>query len=159
MSTRSSPGLERPGVAARPAAAIVAVDLDALGQQFLDQLVDEVESVVDARGADIDGLLHQGLLQVVEREAVLQRRAGVHDELLIGADGDHGAHHQDAAGAVVKARAGPDLAPADPDDHVDEVLVVRVHSGLGLGDILLAENAAADGHAFVECLFGRAFGR
>ena len=77
-------------------------------------------------------------------------RAHVQLELLPAAEREHGADHQDAPGAVVEMRPGPDVAPGAAGDVVDPFGVEGVAALRRAVDPFVAEHAAARGLAALE---------
>jgi hypothetical protein len=106
-----------------------AVDLHALATQLLEHFTEVAEGGVGGGDSAMDRLLQQHLFYFIEWKAAFARGPHVHAKILPSPQRHRGAHHQDAARAVIEARPRPHLVPAVGDDQVLQVLGVGLCVG------------------------------
>ena len=125
-----------------------------LGRHGLDHRIGAAEAFGGDRDAGIDGSVQQNFGDLVRGDAVVERAAHMHFELMPARQRRQHADIEHAAGLVAETVAQPSVAPALGLGEFDEMLGERISLLLAGIDIGGAEHLAADLGAFARPFCG-----
>src|SRR5450759_2408151 len=119
---------------------------------LVERLARIAEGIYSRGNATVHANLQQDLLNLVLGEAVLQRPLDVQFQFMGPVERPEHGQIDDAAGAAVKSRPGPQCAPAELGRPFGHRPGEFVGAGDGFVDVILAEHFLADLQSLVEQL-------